>query len=70
MSRLKSKTFKSIICIEEKYYYIKVSNGNIIENSIVKNRNMLKAEDNAVYGKFKYPFSKNELVLEKGEVNE
>ncbi|WP_338630227.1 hypothetical protein [Clostridium baratii] len=70
MSSLKSKTFKSIICIEEKYYYIKVSDGNIIENSIVKDKNILRVGGNTVYGKFRYPFSKNELVLEKGEVNE
>ncbi|AIY85118.1 hypothetical protein U729_2647 [Clostridium baratii str. Sullivan] len=70
MGSLKSKTFKSIIYIEDKYYYIKVSDGNIIENSIVKDINMLKVEDNIIYGTFKYPFSKKELVLEKGEMNE
>lgn len=70
MNNLKSKTFKSLICIEDKYYYIKVDNGNIIENNIVSDRDILKIEENAVYGKFKYPFSKNELVLEKGEINE
>lgn len=70
INSLRNKSFKSLINIEDKYYYIKVSNGNIVENSIVKDRKMLNVEDNIVYGKFKYPFSKKELVLEKGEVNE
>lgn len=70
MNNLRSKSFKSLINIEDKYYYIKVSNGNIVENSIVKDINMLKVEDNIIYGMFKYPFSKKELVLDKGEMNE
>lgn len=70
MNNLKGKTFKALICIEGVYYYIKVNNGNIIENNIVSDRSMLEIEENTIFGKFEYPFSKNELVLENGEINE
>ena len=70
MNNLKDKTFNALICIEGGYYHIKVNNGNIIENNIVRDRNMLEIEENTIFGKFEYPFSKNELVLEKGEINE
>ncbi|WP_024615024.1 hypothetical protein [Clostridium sp. Ade.TY] len=62
----KENTFKAIIDINKKGYFIEVLNGNLINNKIYNNYNLENLSSDILIGKFDYPFNKKSFILKEG----
>lgn len=60
---IKKKNFKSLIKVDDKYYYIEVRNNIIIKNLLLKSKEDNIKSHNIITGKFYYPFKNKNLII-------